>query len=199
MIQIYVQNINNTWLTIAYTEQQVVATSFDDTKQKALNNLLTNLPFNMPFQVLSSISTYTKTTFDLMEHILDGKDVTYNINLATDKLPRYTATVLKTVMQIPTGYVASYGAVANAVGGGPRAVGNIMAGNIFAPLVPCHRVVKTDFSLGGYSGGGGLKLKYHLLMKEKRGYTEPKDVVINNGGMLRVYPVEFTLKNVFLF
>jgi len=39
-----------------------------------------------------------------------------------------------------------------------------MANNCFAPLVPCHRVVKSDFTLGGY--GGGLKVKIALLKKE---------------------------------
>jgi methylated-DNA-[protein]-cysteine S-methyltransferase len=98
-------------------------------------------------------------------------------------------------LQIPLGYVSTYGAVARAVGGGSRAVGNVMAGNIFVPHVPCHRVVRANLSLGGY--GGGLRTKYQLLMKEKRGYLEPKSVSIKNGGygsgVLQVYPVEATL------
>jgi hypothetical protein len=55
-------------------------------------------------------------------------------------------------------------------------------------------VVKSDFSLGGY--GGGLKVKYQLLCGEKRGYLEPKNVSVEDGGLLQVYPVEFTLKQV---
>ncbi len=196
MIQVYTQNVNGIWLTVAYREQQVLATSFADTEQKALRNLLTSLPFNTPFQVFLLPSTSAKDTFALMEGILEGKDVKINLNLATDKLPRYTTSVLKAVMQIPVGYVATYGAVAKAVGGGPRAVGNVMAGNIFAPCVPCHRVVKSDLSLGGY--GGGLKIKYQLLVKEKRGYLETKGVAVEGGGVLQVYPVEFTLKNCLL-
>jgi hypothetical protein len=70
-----------------------------------------------------------------------------------------------------------------------------MASNIFVLIVPCHRIVKSDFSLGGY-GSGGLKIKYQLLMKEKRGYLEPKNVTLKNSDdVLRVYPVEVTLKN----
>ena len=195
MIQVYTQNINDTWFTVACTEQQVVATSFADTQQKALNSLLNNLPFNVPFQILFSPSICAKNIFLSMADILEGKDITYTPTLATDGLPKYTTSVLKTVMQIPLGYITTYGAVAKAVGGGPRAVGNIMAGNIFVPFVPCHRVVKSDFSLGGY--GGGLKTKYQLLMKEKRGYIEPKQVIIKDvaGDVLQVYPVEVTLKN----
>jgi O-6-methylguanine DNA methyltransferase len=192
MIQVYSQNINGTWLTVACSEQQVYATTFAKTEQKALYNLLNNLPFNMPFQVFLSPSTYAKNTFTLMENILEGKEANQNLSLAMDNLPKYTSCVLKTVMQIPVGYVATYGSVAKAAGGGARAVGNVMAGNVFAPIVPCHRVVKSDFSLGGY--GGGLKVKYELLQREKRGYTEPKSITVEDG-VLQVYPVEFTLKN----
>jgi O-6-methylguanine DNA methyltransferase len=193
MIQVCTQNTNDTWFAVACSGRQIVATSFDDIEQKALNSLLNNLPFNTPFQVLSAPSMCVKETFTLMADMLEGKDIDHNFSLATDELPKYTTRVLNAVMQIPPGYIASYGAVAKAVGGGPRAVGNVMAGNIFVPLVPCHRVVKSDFSLGGY--GGGLKIKYQLLMKEKRGYLEPKNVVIKNGGTLQVHPVEVTLKN----
>jgi O-6-methylguanine DNA methyltransferase len=191
MIQVYIQNVNGTWLTVACNEQQVFATSFADTEQKALSSLLNNLPFNTPFQVHVSPSTFAKNAFTLMEGILEGKDVKVNFPLFTERLPKYTKNVLKAVMQIPVGYVATYGSVAKATQGGARAVGNVMAGNIFAPLVPCHRVVKSDFSLGGY--GGGLKVKYELLSREKRGFLEPKDVLVD-GGVLQVYPVEFTLK-----
>ncbi|XHH07656.1 MAG: methylated-DNA--[protein]-cysteine S-methyltransferase [Candidatus Bathyarchaeia archaeon] len=195
MIQVYTQNVNGTWLTLACTEQQIVAASFANAEQKALSKLLNDLPFNMPFQVLLSPSPYAKDIFSFMEGILEGKELEANLNLAMDKLPKYTTRVLKTVMQIPVGYVATYGAVAKAVGGGPRAVGNVMAGNIFAPIVPCHRVVKSDFSLGGY--GGGLKIKYQLLTKEKRGYLESKGVSVE-GGVLQVYPAEYSLKKCLL-
>ena len=199
MIQVYTQNINDTWFTVACTEQQVVAASFADTQQKALNRILNNLPFNTPFQILFSPSICAKNTLLSMADILEGKGITYTPALATDDLPKYTTSVLKAVMQIPVGYITTYGAVAKAVGGGPRAVGNVMAGNIFVPIVPCHRVVKSDFSLGGY--GGGLKTKYQLLTKEKRGYIEPKQVILKDvdDDVLQVYPVEVTLKNDSMF
>jgi len=195
MIQVYTQNTNDIWFAIACFERQIIATSFADLEQKALSHLLNNIPLNTPFQVLPAPpSTCAKTAFALMTDVFEGKDVYNNFDLATDKLSRYTARVLDAVAQVPTGYVSTYGAVAKAVGGGPRAVGNVMAGNIFVLLVPCHRIVKSDFSLGGY--GGGLKIKYQLLVKEQRGYLESKKVVTKNGGVLPVYPVEVTLKNI---
>lgn len=195
MIQVYSQNINDIWFALACNEQKIVASSFADNEQKALNNLLNILPFNEAFKVSNSPSTYAKDTFALMANILKGKDVTLNFELETSKLPKYTTQVLRAVMKIPVGYVATYGSVAKAVGGGARAVGNVMACNNFAPLVPCHRVVKSDFSLGGY--GGGLKVKYQLLTKEKRGYLEPKSIEVE-GEDMQVFPVECTLKKVCL-
>ena len=192
MIQVYAQNINGTWFSLACAEQQVFGTSFGETEQKALSNLLNNLPFNMPFQVFIAPSAYAKDTFALLENIFEGKDVNLNLNLAVNNLPAYTKRVIKATMQIPVGYVASYGSVAKAVGGGPRAVGNVMAGNCFAPIVPCHRVVKSDFTLGGY--GGGLKVKYQLLTNEKRAYSSSMEIRLGEG-LMQVYPVELALKD----
>ena len=47
-----------------------------------------------------------------------------------------------------------------------RAVANAVGKNPFAPKIPCHRVIRSDGSLGGYSGKGGLKTKKLLLKKE---------------------------------
>ena len=47
-----------------------------------------------------------------------------------------------------------------------RAVANAVGRNPFAPKIPCHRVIRSDGSLGGYSGKGGLKTKKLLLKRE---------------------------------
>ena len=47
-----------------------------------------------------------------------------------------------------------------------RAVANACAKNPYAPKIPCHRVIRTDGSLGGYSGKGGIKTKKKLLKRE---------------------------------
>ena len=120
----------------------------------------------------------------------DGKDVSQSFPLATEHLPAYTQRVLEMTYLIPVGYVASYGSIAKAVGGSPRAVGNIMAANPFAPIVPCHRVVSSDFTLGGY--GGGLDVKLAFLVREKRGYASQREILVG-GKKLQVFPVEFVL------
>ena len=157
-----------------------------------INNILCGLPFNLPFQVFLEPTAFAKTALETIKGIYDGQNISPNFTLTLSRLPVYTQRVLKATAQIPVGYVTFYGLIAKAVGGGPRAVGNIMANNPFAPIIPCHRVVKTDFSLGGY--GWGLKAKVEILSREKRGFSNPKKLDLSGQG-LEVYPVEYVLRN----
>ena len=72
------------------------------------------------------------------------------------------------VMKIPKGTVKTYSQVAKGIGEplAVRAVANAIGKNPFAPKIPCHRVVRSDGSLGGYSGKGGIKTKKLLLKRE---------------------------------
>jgi methylated-DNA-[protein]-cysteine S-methyltransferase len=69
---------------------------------------------------------------------------------------------------IPMGRVTTYGAIAKAIGSprAARAVGNALGANTNPIAVPCHRVVRADGSLGGYSGGEGSTTKTMLLARE---------------------------------
>ena len=70
--------------------------------------------------------------------------------------------------KIPRGSVKTYLQVARAIGKplAVRAVANAIGKNPSAPKIPCHRVIRSDGSLGGYSGKGGIKTKRFLLKKE---------------------------------
>ena len=70
--------------------------------------------------------------------------------------------------KIPCGTVKTYSQVAKAIGKplAVRAVANAIGKNPYAPRIPCHRVIRSDGSLGGYSGKGGVKTKRLLLRKE---------------------------------
>ncbi len=192
MIEIHTQNIGGVWFGVAYAQQQIVASSFGLSQQLTLSNILGDIPFNVSFQVFHEPSAFAKNILTSLKSIYEGQNVNASFSLALTSLPVYTQKVLKATVEIPLGYVASYGSIAKAVGGGPRAVGNVMAANPFAPIVPCHRVVKSDFTLGGY--GGGLKVKLELLGREKRGFSTSKELEIN-GRQLQVFPVEYVLRN----
>jgi O-6-methylguanine DNA methyltransferase len=67
---------------------------------------------------------------------------------------------------VPRGRVTTYGQIAKAIGklGASRAVGNALNCNPYAPVVPCHRVVRTDGKIGGFARGA--KAKAGLLVRE---------------------------------
>ena len=69
---------------------------------------------------------------------------------------------------ISKGTVKTYKQVAIAINRpkSARAVANAIGKNPFAPKIPCHRVIRSDGSLGGYSGKGGVKTKKLLLKRE---------------------------------
>ena len=68
---------------------------------------------------------------------------------------------------IPYGSTKSYGEVAAKVKTSPRYVGNVCGQNQHVIVIPCHRVIRSDGNLGGFSGIGGVKLKKKLIDLEK--------------------------------
>ena len=71
--------------------------------------------------------------------------------------------------KIPKGKVKTYLKIAKAIGKPKafRAVANAVGKNPYPRKIPCHRVIRSDGSLGGYSGKGGIELKRQLLRAEK--------------------------------
>ena len=69
--------------------------------------------------------------------------------------------------KIKVGNTTTYGKIAKKYKLSPRHVGKICAQNKLVLLVPCHRVIKTDGGLGGFTSPGGIKLKKKILGLEK--------------------------------
>lgn len=72
------------------------------------------------------------------------------------------------ISKIPKGKVRTYKELAKLIGKpkSSRAVANACGKNPYPIKIPCHRVIRSDGSLGGYSGKGGVKTKKNLLKKE---------------------------------
>ena len=82
---------------------------------------------------------------------------------------KFQIKVWKYLKKIPKGSVKTYKDVAIAINQpkAARAVANACAKNPYAPNIPCHRVIRSNGALGGYSGRGGIKQKLRLLRNEK--------------------------------
>ena len=92
------------------------------------------------------------------------KKIHAKINLKGSTLQKK---IWKEMSKIPYGSTKSYGDIAKKIKTSPRHVGNVCAQNNHLLLIPCHRVIKSDGNLGGFSGYGGIQLKKKLLLIEK--------------------------------
>ena len=96
----------------------------------------------------------------------EGRRVVFDEPMDLSLVPPFTQRVLRTTARIPYGEVRPYAWVAREVGKprATRAVGQSLHINPLAPIIPCHRVIASDNTLGGY--GGGLDMKRWLLRLE---------------------------------
>ena len=71
--------------------------------------------------------------------------------------------IWRELQRIPYGKTKSYGQIAKKFNTSPRYIGNVCGLNQHLLVVPCHRVVRSDNTLGGFSSLGGIKLKKRLI------------------------------------
>jgi len=115
------------------------------------------------------------TAVDQLTEYLAGRRRTFDVPLDLELRSAWDRSVLDGVRAVPWGSVTSYGRVASRIGrpGAARAVGGAVGRNPIAIVIPCHRVVAGDGSLGGYGGDwfGSrerlLEIKRELLRLER--------------------------------
>lgn len=100
---------------------------------------------------------------ELDEYFL-GRPISFSVPLNPSG-SSFDTLVWKALLAIPWGFALSYGELAEAIGtpGGARAVGSACARNPIPVIIPCHRVLLSGGSIGGYSGGEGVKEKLLTL------------------------------------
>jgi len=98
-----------------------------------------------------------------------GKRKEFTIPLDMQLITGFRRKALEHLREVPYGVVESYAEVAEAAGSprASRAVGSACANNPLPIVIPCHRVLRADGSIGGY--GGGLGIKERLLDMERGG------------------------------
>lgn len=102
----------------------------------------------------------------------DGKRVTFQLPLAPHG-SAFQRRVWEALTRIPPGETRSYLDIARELASAPRAVGQANGRNPIPILIPCHRVVAANGTLGGYSGGDGPSTKRYLLDLEARALNRP--------------------------
>jgi len=188
MIQIYYTKLNGVWYGAAVQDKQVVATCFS-VGEPDLERILRRLPYDVSFQGAEEPNQLLTDVLGALEEIFNGKDrESYGFKIATSQLSSYKRKVLNCTSLVPVGYVTSYGAVAKVAGGSARSVGQVEALNPVPLLIPCHRVVCSDLSVGGY--GYGKEAKLGILRREERGYEESRGLDVK-GKRLSLFPAEW--------
>lgn len=151
------------WMGVSETRRGIDAIVLPKgSKQTAESDLLAIV--GEPCQGLSS------PRLELAKHqlidYLSGKRDTFDLPLDVSRGTPFQRQVWRTLLRVPYGKLRSYQWIATRVGGRryARAVGNAVGANPLPIVIPCHRIVAQDASLGGFSGG--LPTKRKLLTLE---------------------------------
>ncbi|KAI1802612.1 methylated-DNA--cysteine S-met [Daldinia bambusicola] len=142
-------------------------------KRKRTGDTVDDTVAPSPQKIAKPISTFpNNTTLHSSISVPEDMDPQLKRITESDRTP-FEKKVWTLLCQIPRGHVSTYALLAARLGSSPRAVGNALRRNPFAPEVPCHRVVATGGALGGFKGkwprdgeGTTLDEKRRLLRRE---------------------------------
>ncbi len=141
-------------------EQILLAAGF-----KSLNDLIKRLSEVDSLQQVKDVKKIAKIS-DLINDYFDGDLMAINSIEVRQPGAKFSQNVWKSLRKIPVGKTWSYAELAKKSGSpdAVRAAGTACGNNLIAPIIPCHRVVKSGGALGNY--GYGVKIKEWLLRHE---------------------------------
>ena len=135
------------WITLSEENNLITSVKFGKKKNKGKNAVLIKLK--------KQIMEFTKGK---------RKKFSVKLNIEGSALQK---NIWKQLSKISYGTTKTYRDIAKALRTSPRYVGNVCGHNNHLLVIPCHRVVRSDGTLGGFSGLGGIKLKKKLLQLEQ--------------------------------
>ena len=135
------------WITLSEENSLITSVKFGKKKNKGKNAVLIKLK--------KQIMEFTKGK---------RKKFSVKLNIEGSALQK---NIWKQLSKISYGTTKTYRDIAKVLRTSPRYVGNVCGQNNHLLVIPCHRVVRSDGTLGGFSGLGGIKLKKKLLQLEQ--------------------------------
>ncbi|WP_051273639.1 methylated-DNA--[protein]-cysteine S-methyltransferase [Desulfotruncus alcoholivorax] len=154
------------WLSGAFSKKGLAALTLPAETKEASMKSLAALGINS----YSSMDSLEQTGFSGLEQLLqryfEGEPVKFDVPVDWSVFTPFRQKILNVVRDIPYGTVLSYGQVANLAGypRANRAVGGALGSNRILIIIPCHRVIYSDGTPGGF--GSGLQWKSRLLALE---------------------------------
>ncbi len=146
---------------IGWTDAGVCRLLLPNSDPDRLRQHLDGAPADPPPRILEVIQ--------LIQRYADGERVDFaSVPLDLTGLPEFHRRAYGLLAEIGYGGTTTYGAMARQLGdvGLSRAVGQAMGANPIPLIIPCHRVLGANGSLGGFSAPGGGASKRHLLLLE---------------------------------
>jgi len=134
------------WVSIKEKDNKIISILFDKTKNKGKSSKL--------FKCKNTLMNY-----------FSKKSIKTNLNIFLQG-SKLQIKIWKELKKIPYGKTKSYGDIAKKVQTSPRYVGKVCGQNKHLIFIPCHRVIRKDGNLGGFSGRGGISTKKKLLKLE---------------------------------
>lgn len=122
-----------------------------------------------------------KTIVNQIRDFLNGENIQFSLDTVwLDLCSSFQQQVLCAEYAIPRGKVSTYGLIATHLGKptSARAVGTALATNPFPIIIPCHRAIRSDRTLGGFQGG--LDMKHALLEIEGIAFQDATHVATRN-------------------
>jgi len=159
----YIEHSTIDSLYLAMRKDKVVAINFGITENEFISQI--EHQFDEPVYFDPDA---TKPALEQVRAYLDGERSSFDLPTDISLLTEFQQQVLEATRQIPRGRIATYMDIARKIGKpkAVRAVGQALGHNPIPIVIPCHRVIASNGSLGGYSGGGGLETKAKLLQLE---------------------------------
>jgi O-6-methylguanine DNA methyltransferase len=154
--------------------------------KKGLKRLI--LPLKSKRQVIALLSVPTQERSDLLtqaekliKDYFNGKKVSFNLPVDCSEFSPFQAQVYALTRLIPYGKVKTYSEIARGMGAPKafRAVGSALGQNPLPVFIPCHRVIRSDGDMGGFSCPDGVKMKAGLLRLEGVSFKGGKVCLIN--------------------
>jgi methylated-DNA-[protein]-cysteine S-methyltransferase len=158
------------WNEVGITRFQLPTKSADSTEKLLLRRLPEAGPGTPPAEVLEAV--------DAVKRYFAGEEVDFSkVNLDLEGQDDFFKQIYAAARRIGWGHTTTYGAIAKELGAGPEAardVGQAMAKNPVALIIPCHRVLAAGGKIGGFSAPGGSTSKTRMLELEGVRLTPPE-------------------------
>jgi methylated-DNA-[protein]-cysteine S-methyltransferase len=153
-------------LVLAATQRGLVRVAYEDFNG-GVDRVLDALAERVSPRILEAPARLDDVRRELEEYF-DGRRTTFDVPLDWTLTARFGRAILQATAEIPFGRVSTYAAVAAQAGNAKasRAAGRALGANPIPIVVPCHRVLRSDGAIGGYTGG--LERKEFLLELERR-------------------------------